>query len=107
MRRLTRGRTPSSRLGQLCAVEETLKPKTPPFVAKQKAVVRLKHSSKTNPRWLLDRTTNTENGNKENEPTRRRIYNRTTPREKAGLVQLQILQIHALFSTGGTMSGKP
>jgi len=23
------------------------------------------------------------------------------------LVQLQILQLHALFSTGGTMSGKP
>jgi hypothetical protein len=47
--------------------------------------VRLKHSSKTNPRWLLDGKTDTANGNKENEPTRRRIYNRTTPREKGGL----------------------
>ena len=31
---------------------------------KQNAVVRLKHSSKTNPDWLPDRKTNTENGNK-------------------------------------------
>jgi hypothetical protein len=34
-------------------------------VAKQKAVVRLKHSSKANPGWLPDRKTNTENRNQE------------------------------------------
>jgi hypothetical protein len=65
MRRLTPGRTPSSRLGQLCAVEETLKPKTRLLVANQKAVVRFTHFSKTNPRWLPDRKTNTEIRNKE------------------------------------------
>jgi hypothetical protein len=54
-----------SRPGQLYAVEEPSLPKTPTPVAKQKAAVRLKHSSKANPDWLPDRKTNTENGNKE------------------------------------------
>jgi len=41
------------------------KPKTPLLVAKQKAAVRLKHSSKANPGWMPDRKTIIENGNKE------------------------------------------
>jgi hypothetical protein len=41
------------------------KAKTTLLVATQNAVVRLKHSSKTNPDWLPDRKTNTENRNKE------------------------------------------
>jgi len=40
-------------------------PKTSPLFAKQKAVVRLKHSSKTNPRGLPDKKANAANRNKE------------------------------------------
>jgi len=39
--------------------------KTLPLIAKQKAIVRPKPSSKTIPGWLSDRKTNTENPNKE------------------------------------------
>jgi len=61
------------------------KPKTPPFVAKQKAAVRLKLSNKANPDWLPDRKPMSKTGNEENEPTRRPIDNQATPREKGGL----------------------
>jgi hypothetical protein len=48
--------------------------------------VRSKHFRETNPRRLPDRKTNTQHGQRKNEPTRRSIDNRPTPREKGGLV---------------------
>ena len=47
--------------------------------------MRFKHPSKANLDWQPDRKTNTATGTKKNEPTRRQIYNRTTPREKGRL----------------------
>jgi hypothetical protein len=61
------------------------KPKTPPFVAKQKAAVRLKHSNKANPDWLPNSKPMPKTESEENEPTRRPIDNQATPREKDGL----------------------
>ncbi len=44
-------------------------------------------SSKTNPDWLPDKKPIPKTGTKKNEPTRRRIDHRPTPREKGGLVR--------------------
>jgi hypothetical protein len=85
MRRLTPGRTPSSRPGQLYAVEEPPSQKTPPLSRNKRRPCASSHSSKTNPSWPPYRKPIPETGTKKNEPTGRPIDNRATPREKGGL----------------------
>ena len=85
MRRLTPGRGPSSRLGQRYAVEE-------PQSQKLHSLSRCRTQSCASsiPARRIQTGCPMEKpipktGTKENKPTRRRIDNRATPREKGGL----------------------
>src|SRR5260221_1581901 len=87
MRRLTPGRGPSSRPGQLCAVEEIPSQKLDSLSRNR----RLSRVSSIPARQLqagcpLEKPI-PKTKTKKNEPTRRQIYNRTTPGEKSGLVR--------------------
>src|SRR5712664_3551481 len=86
MRRLTPGRGPSSRPGQLYAVEETPSQKLDSLSRNR----RLSRVSSIPARQFqagcpIEKPI-PKTKTKKNEPTRRRIYNRTTPGEKGGLV---------------------
>src|SRR5260370_42682181 len=79
------GGTPSSQLGQLCAVEEPPSQKLHPLLRKR----RLPCASSIPARRFqaggpIENQYRTPKQRK-NEPIRRQIYNRTTPREKGGL----------------------
>src|SRR5260370_18221578 len=85
MPRPTPGGTPSSQLGQLCAVEEPPSQKLHPLLRKR----RLPCASSIPARRFqaggpIENQYRTPKQRK-NEPIRRQIYNRTTPREKGGL----------------------
>src|SRR5467141_1108354 len=85
MRRLTPGRGPSSRPGQLYAVEETPSQKLDSLSRNR----RLSRVSSIPARQFqagcpIEKPI-PKTKTKKNEPTRRRIYNRTTPGEKGGL----------------------
>src|SRR6266403_2819040 len=85
MRRLTPGRGPSSRPGQLFAVEEIPSQKLDSLSRNR----RLSRVSSIPARQFqagcpLEKPI-PKTKTKKNEPTRRQIYNRTTPGEKSGL----------------------
>src|SRR6266404_4256504 len=85
MRRLTPGRGPSSRPGQLCAVEEIPSQKLDSLSRNR----RLSRVSSIPARQFqagcpLEKPI-PKTKTKKNEPTGREIYNRTTPGEKSGL----------------------
>src|SRR5713226_6873090 len=85
MRRLIPGRGPSSRPGQLYAVEETPSQKLDSLSRNR----RLSRVSSIPARQFqagcpIEKPI-PKTKTKKNEPTRRRIYNRTTPGEKGGL----------------------
>ena len=85
MRRLTSGRGPSSRPGPRCAVEETPSQKLDSLSRNR----RLSRVSSIPVRqfqagYPIEKPI-PKTKTKKNEPTRRQIYNRTTPGEKGGL----------------------
>ena len=90
MRRLTPGRGPSSRPGQLCAVEETPSQKLDSLSRNR----RLSRASSIPARRIqtgcpIEKPI-LQTGTKKNQPTRRRIDYRATPREKGGLVFFEV-----------------
>src|ERR1700730_13865475 len=113
MRRLTPGRGPSSRPGQLCAVEETPSQKLDSLSRNR----RLSRASSIPARQFqagcpIEKPI-PKTKTKKNEPTRRQIYNRTTPGEKGGLAsrcaqpvrgfrvdRVQVGAVEKMFRTG-------
>src|SRR5882724_3438311 len=94
MPRPTPGRTPSSQLGQLCAVEETLSQKLHPLLRKRRlpcaSSIAARRFQAGGPIENQYRTPK----QRKNEPIRRQIYNRTTPREKGGLADAPAFSGH-------------
>src|SRR5712664_3429305 len=105
MRRLTPGRGPSSRPGQLYAVEETPSQKLDSLSRNR----RLSRVSSIPARQFqagcpIEKPI-PKTKTKKNEPTRRRIYNRTTPGEKGGLGRPTHKQLHS--SPAGELQSPP
>src|SRR6267378_3267618 len=86
MRRLTPGRGPSSRPGQLYAVEETPSQKLDSLSRNRRLSRVSSIPAKQFQAGCPIEKPIPKTKTKKNEPTRRRIYNRTTPGEKGGLM---------------------
>src|SRR6267154_773831 len=85
MRRLTPGRGPSSRPGQLYAVEEPPSQKLHPLSRNRRRPCASSHSSKRIRTGCPIEKPILQTGTKKNQPPRRRNDSRATPRENGGL----------------------